>query len=155
MTSAGLDVPSGVRTRRLHWPLPDGTAEVSLDCDEAGEGPTTLLLPALSSISTRGEMAPLLTALADRHRVVAADWPGFGTLPRPRVDWSPALLSAYLDWLIDEVVRPDAIVAAGHAATYALHACAARPRSRRGHRLALIAPTWRGPLPTMAGSRRS
>ena len=121
--------------------------------DEAGDGPLVLLLPALSSISTRGEMRPLMERLASKFRVVAIDWPGFGTKPRPRVRWTPDALSAFLEHVFQEVIsRPHAVVAAGHAATYVLHYL--------GHhvgiidRLVLIAPTWRGPLPTMAGGDR-
>ncbi len=44
------------------------------------------------------------------------------------------------------------MVAAGHAAAYVAH-YAARHSGSIG-RLALIAPTWRGPLPTMAGGNR-
>ena len=38
--------------------------DVTIGLDEAGRGPTVLLLPALSSISTRGEMRPLMERLA-------------------------------------------------------------------------------------------
>jgi pimeloyl-ACP methyl ester carboxylesterase len=44
------------------------------------------------------------------------------------------------------------IVAAGHAAAYVLHHAAHHPGTIA--RAALIAPTWRGPLPTMAGGDR-
>ena len=54
-----------------------------LGLDEAGDVPSVLLLPALSSISTRGEMHPLMERLASQFRVVAIDWPGFGTRSRP------------------------------------------------------------------------
>jgi pimeloyl-ACP methyl ester carboxylesterase len=43
-----------------------------------GVEPTVLLLPALSSISTRGEMRPLAERRAPEFTTVAADWPGFG-----------------------------------------------------------------------------
>ena len=43
-------------------------------------------------------------------------------------------------------------VAAGHAASYALAVGAAAPNSTGP--LCLIAPTWRGPLPTMMGGKR-
>jgi pimeloyl-ACP methyl ester carboxylesterase len=50
------------------------------------------------------------------------------------------------------VAQPHAIIAAGHAATYVLrHAAEASPPTPR---LVLIAPTWRGPLPTMLGGHR-
>jgi pimeloyl-ACP methyl ester carboxylesterase len=50
------------------------------------------------------------------------------------------------------VPHPHAIIAAGHAATYALKHVAG-DASATG-RLVLIAPTWRGPLPTMMGGHR-
>jgi pimeloyl-ACP methyl ester carboxylesterase len=43
-------------------------------------------------------------------------------------------------------------VAAGHAATYALYQAVYRPGTI--DRLVLVAPTWRGPLPTMMGGQR-
>jgi pimeloyl-ACP methyl ester carboxylesterase len=60
-----------------------------LGLDEAGDGALVLLLPALSSISTRGEMHPLMERLASQFRVVTIDWPGFGTRSRPSVRWTP------------------------------------------------------------------
>jgi pimeloyl-ACP methyl ester carboxylesterase len=122
--------------------------------DEAGSGPSVVLLPALSSISTRTEMRPLFETLAPEFRVSTVDWPGFGDLVRLRTDWSPAILSAFLDWFLSEIVAPPHIVvAAGHAASYALYQAAYRHSTIE--RLVLIAPTWRGPLPTMMGGQRS
>jgi hypothetical protein len=66
----------------------DGEA-VRVGVDRAGTGPALLLLPALSSISTRREMRPLQERLASSFAPVAVDWPGFGDRPRPRVDWRP------------------------------------------------------------------
>jgi pimeloyl-ACP methyl ester carboxylesterase len=125
---------------------------VPLRLDEAGNGPGVILLPALSSISTRTEMHPLLDRLAADFRAITVDWPGFGDLPRPRTDWSPDALSAFLGWFLSEIAPAHMIVAAGHAASYALYHAASRPGSIR--RLVLIAPTWRGPLPTMMGGYR-
>ena len=121
--------------------------------DECGHGPAVLLLPALSSISTRAEMRPLMDRLAPIARVTSVDWPGFGEQGRPDIRWVPDALSAFLDHLLGSVL-PEVrlIVAAGHAAAYALHHTARHPD--RLDRLALIAPTWRGPLPTMAGGDR-
>ena len=121
--------------------------------DEAGSGPSVVLLPALSSISTHAEMRPLFETLAPEFRVSTVDWPGFGDLVRVRTDWSPAILSAFLDWFLSEIVAPPHIVvAAGHAASYALYQAAYRHGTIE--RLVLIAPTWRGPLPTMMGGQR-
>ncbi|CAM5776411.1 hypothetical protein LMIY3S_05514 [Labrys miyagiensis] len=127
-------------------------SEVTLGMSEAGSGPPVLLLPALSSISTRKEMHPLFEALARNFHVTSVDWPGFGDRPRPRRDWSPDALSTFLDWFIARTGPPLALIAAGHAAVYALHQCTLRPGTVS--RLVLVAPTWRGPLPTMAGGQR-
>jgi len=139
-------------SRGIFWEA--GEHGIPLGIDEAGQGPAVLLLPALSSISTRHEMHGLMAELAPYFRVTAIDWPGFGTEPRPKLDWTPDLLSDYLAFVLRELVpQPFAIVAAGHAATYALNHLAARPGD--ASRLVSIAPTWRGPLPTMAGGHKS
>lgn len=137
-------------TIRFRWQ----DADVTVGMSQAGSGRSVVLLPALSSISTRGEMQPLLERLAPSCCVTSLDWPGFGDLPRPRVDWTPDLLSAFLNWVLDEVLTPPhAVVAAGHAGTYALYQAVHHPATIED--LVLIAPTWRGPLPTMMGGQRS
>jgi pimeloyl-ACP methyl ester carboxylesterase len=129
-------------------------AAVRLGVTRMGEGPTLLMLPALSSISTRGEMQPLQERLAAAFTTVAIDWPGFGDAPRPAVPWQPDAYRAFLADVLDQVVRhPLATVAAGHAAGYCLAAARARPGATG--RLCLIAPTWRGPLPTVMGKRHA
>jgi pimeloyl-ACP methyl ester carboxylesterase len=121
--------------------------------ERLGEGPTVLLLPALSSISTRREMRPLQDRLASNFTTVAVDWPGFGDETRPAIRWRPDAYVAFLRYVLTEVVpRPFATVAAGHAASYAL-AVGAAARNSTGP-LCLIAPTWRGPLPTIMGGKR-
>jgi len=135
--------------RTIRWDL----GEIRLGMDEAGSGSSVVLLPALSSISTRREMHPLFERLQSQFHVTTVDWPGFGDRPRPRDDWSPEILSAFLNWYLSEIVPPPhTVVAAGHAATYALYQAAFRPGTIE--RLVLIAPTWRGPLPTMMGAPR-
>lgn len=127
-------------------------ATVKLGMEETGRGASVVLLPALSSISTRAEMRPLFDRLKSDFHVATVDWPGFGDLPRPRADWSPDALSAFLNWFLSEISPGShALVAAGHATTYALYHAVWRPDSV--DRLVLIAPTWRGPLPTMMGYR--
>jgi pimeloyl-ACP methyl ester carboxylesterase len=128
--------------------------DLTLGVDEAGSGSSVVLLPALSSISTRAEMGPLLERLAPQFRVFSVDWPGFGALTRERADWSPRILSGFLHWLLSEIVPPPhSVVAAGHAATYALYQSVQRPGTI--DRMVLIGPTWRGPLPTMMGGKRA
>lgn len=126
---------------------------VEIGLDDRGRGPIVLLLPALSSISTRGEMAPLARALAPSFRTIAIDWPGFGAGPKPAINWTPDALSSFVSDVIGALSgKPCLIVAAGHAATYALHEAARNPGQVA--KLVLIAPTWRGPLPTMMKGRR-
>ncbi|TIX93109.1 alpha/beta hydrolase [Rhizobium sp. P44RR-XXIV] len=117
-----------------------------------GSGPSILLLPALSSISTREEMAGLAQHLAQDFRVHTVDWPGFGTVPRPRAEWTSDILSAFFGRIMNEL-RPQVVVAAGHAASYAVYHLARHQEALQG--LVLIAPTWRGPLPTMMGGQRA
>jgi pimeloyl-ACP methyl ester carboxylesterase len=126
---------------------------IRLGIDRLGSGPSVLLLPALSSISTRREMRPLQERLSAHYRAAAVDWPGFGDQSRPALDWNPEAYSAFLSYLLTSVIpHAHAIIAAGHAAGYVLKHVAA-DTSATG-RLVLIAPTWRGPLPTMMGGHR-
>jgi len=129
----------------------DKTIHVGMDC--RGQGPTILMLPALSSISTRSEMRPLGEQLASIFTTIAIDWPGFGDRPRPSVAWEPDAYRAFLAQILQELPRPTATVAAGHAAGYLLCHGAEQPGS--AGRLCLVAPTWRGPLPTMMGGQRT
>jgi pimeloyl-ACP methyl ester carboxylesterase len=128
-------------------------ANIRLDIASSGTGPAMLLLPALSSISTHHEMGPLAEHLAPRYSTVCVDWPGFGARARPQVDWTPDAYSAFLAFLLTSVApHPHAVIAAGHAASYALKYAASAPQATT--RLVLIAPTWRGPLPTVLGESR-
>jgi pimeloyl-ACP methyl ester carboxylesterase len=86
---------------------------IRLDVTKSGGGPMVLLLPALSSISTRREMRPLQERLARRYSTFCIDWPGFGDQARPPVDWVPDTYSAFLSFLLTSmVVQPHAIIAA-------------------------------------------
>lgn len=121
--------------------------------DVSGSGTQALLLPALSSISARSEMAPLAAELSREHRCLVPDWPGFGERDRGHLPLSPATLHAFLDALIAARPGPYALgLAAGHAAGYLVAAAARRPGLFG--RLVLVAPTWRGPLPTAMGPER-
>jgi pimeloyl-ACP methyl ester carboxylesterase len=125
---------------------------IRVGTNRLGVGPTVLLLPALSSISTRRELCLLQERLASSFATVAIDWPGFGDEPRPAIRWRPDAYIAFFRYVLTEVVpRPFATVAAGHAASYALAVGATSPNSTGS--LCLIAPTWRGPLPTIMGGK--
>jgi pimeloyl-ACP methyl ester carboxylesterase len=122
-----------------------------------GQGTPVLLLPAFSTVSSRGEMQPLATILASHFQTVTLDWPGFGDSDRPPFDYQPSIYHEFLQGFVENVCnQPIAIVAAGHAAGYAIalasHACAialAQKQPKLVSKIVLIAPTWRGPLPTM------
>ncbi len=122
-----------------------------------GRGLPVLLLPAMSTVSTRTEMRPVAERLVDRFQAISVDWPGFGEVPHQALDYGPDLMREFLGALLGRLadehgIRSPAVVAAGHAAGYVLAREAATPGSF--DRLALVAPTWRGPLPTMMGGRR-
>jgi hypothetical protein len=60
-----------ITTRDFQW---SGQGQhLVLGLDEAGDGALVLVLPALSSISTRGEMRPLMERLVSQFRVVTID----------------------------------------------------------------------------------
>ena len=141
----------GTKEQRVSWQWRGASVDLGLSIH--GDGPTVVMLPALSSISTRLEMAPLQQRLASGFRTVAIDWPGFGDLPRPAVDWAPQAYADYLAFVLGTLMpKPRAVVAAGHAAGYALaHGC---DHPDAFECLVLLAPTWRGPLPTMMKGRR-
>ena len=89
--------------------------------------------------------------LSTKVHGITVDWPGFGDLTRATQDCSVDGLSRFLDAFV-AARRPTAVVAAGHAATYALQHAARHLGAIE--RLVLVAPTWRGPLPTMAGGHK-
>ncbi|MCM2971749.1 alpha/beta fold hydrolase [Larsenimonas suaedae] len=135
------------RTTRFVWH--GAGLPITLEWTEQGEGPLVLLLPALSTVSTRHEFAELQARLSGHYRTVSIDWPGFGDLPKPFIDGNAALLVRYLKEVLAQFKEtPAMIVAAGHGAGLALLGLKDMPAVCE--RLVLIAPTWRGPLPTMA-----
>lgn len=131
-----------------------GGRPVSVAHEELGDGPAPVLcLPAFSTISTREEVRPLAVRLAGQgFRCTLLDWPGFGDSDRSRLDYGPALLRAFLAAFAEGRGPGFGVVACGHAAGYALEL--ARERPDLVGALALVAPTWRGPLPTAMGGHR-
>lgn len=118
-----------------------------------GEGKPILLLPAFSSVSARDEMRGLAEHLTQQHQVVMLDWPGFGQSDRPAFDYQPALYRAFLkDFVRSVFMEPVVVVAAGHAAGYVMELAQRQPPVWSW--VVLVAPTWRGPLPTAMGEHR-
>lgn len=113
-----------------------------------GEGQPVLLLPALSTVSTRAEMGELATNLASQFQVWALDWPGFGDSSRLRLEYRPELYQQFLKDFVQSVFETAVrVVAAGHAAGYVMQLAARTPAI--WSKVVLVAPTWRGPLPVM------
>lgn len=117
-----------------------------------GEGQPILLLPAFSSVSSRAEMRGLAERLAERFQVYTVDWVGFGQSSRPPFRYRPALYHAFLkDFVRGVFHQPVVVIAAGHAAGYVMQLAQS---SSVWSWIVLVAPTWRGPLPTAMGEHR-
>lgn len=126
--------------------------EVGVVYETLGQGSQILLLPAFSSVSTRVEMGELARLLAPYFQVVAVDWPGFGESSRPNLDYNPKLYQQFLADFVKSIFNNTIIVvAAGHAAGYVLQLAQKEPTAFS--KIVLLAPTWRGPLPTMGASQ--
>lgn len=135
----------GGETQFFEWVWQNQT--YSLAYETRGSGTPVLLLPAFSTVSTRGEMQGIAEQLAPHFQVVAMDWLGFGQSDRPALDYQPTLYRQLLqDFLQSQFDQPIAVVAAGHAAGYAMQAA---QQPHLVSKLALIAPTWKGPLCAM------
>ncbi|MFN6567303.1 alpha/beta hydrolase [Dendronalium sp. ChiSLP03b] len=118
-----------------------------------GKGSPLLLLPAFSSVSTRLEMGELARLLAPHFQVLAVDWPGFGESSRPSLNYRPEIYQRFLEDFVKAVFNtPITVVAAGHAASYVLQLAVKQPAVFS--RIVLLAPTWRGPLPTMGANQQ-
>jgi pimeloyl-ACP methyl ester carboxylesterase len=122
--------------------------------ETAGSGLPLLLLPSFSTVSSRTEMSDLADCLSSQFQVTSLDFPGFGDSSRSKLDYSPPLYRQFLADFVRDIYEgaPVTIIAAGHAAGYALNLAATVSDSVS--KLVLVAPTWRGPLPTMAGGQK-
>ena len=118
-----------------------------------GTGSPILLLPAFSTVSMRSEMGELAKLLSPHFQVVAVDWLGFGESSRASLDYRPELYQQFLQDFVKSVFNtPITVMAAGHAAGYVLQLAVNQPDVVS--RIVLLAPTWRGPLPTMGASQQ-
>jgi pimeloyl-ACP methyl ester carboxylesterase len=115
--------------------------------------PPVLLLPAFSTVSTRSEMRGIAEQLAPQFQVWAMDWLGFGESDRPPLDYCPAIYYQLLhDFVRSQFDAPVAVIAAGHAAGYVMQLASVQPTV--WSKIVLVAPTWRGPLPTMGATQQ-
>jgi pimeloyl-ACP methyl ester carboxylesterase len=151
MSNLTSRVSQPATTHTYHWNWQGQT--VSVVYETAGTGQPILLLPSFSTVSSRTEMSGLATYLIPRFEVTSVDFPGFGDSDRSSLDYSPALYRQFLaDFVRDIYDTPVTIIAAGHAAGYAIWQAARVPEQVA--KLILVAPTWRGPLPTMARGQK-
>jgi pimeloyl-ACP methyl ester carboxylesterase len=141
---------------RFAWSWRGASIEVGSEVSGPAGAEPILMLPAMSTVSTWDELRALAHRL-ERRRCIITDWPGFGDRPRPRLDYDRALCRGFLEALVThlqgELKKTSfPVIACGHAAGYAIDLEARQPGSFT--QLVLIAPTWRGPLPTMMRGRK-
>jgi 2-hydroxymuconate-semialdehyde hydrolase len=112
-----------------------------------GSGPPVLLLHGSGPGTTAAAWAPLIAALAPRHRVIAPDLLGFGTAPRPTGSFREAWTAQALE-LVDSLgITSFAVVGNSAGGAIALSVARARPRAvtrvvavgSMGHAMALPA----------------
>jgi len=136
----------GGTVHTFQWQWQDQSFAIAYET--RGSGSPVLLLPAFSTVSTRGEMQGIAEQLAPHFQVVAMDWLGFGQSDRPTLNYQPSLYRQLLqDFLQSQFDQPIAVVAAGHAAGYAMQVAQQTPCP--WSKLVLVAPTWKGPLRVM------
>jgi pimeloyl-ACP methyl ester carboxylesterase len=122
--------------------------EYSIVSETIGNGASVLLLPALSTVSSRSEMGSIAKILSDRFQVTVLDWLGFGASARPNLDYNPSLYKQLLaDFILDNFNNKITLIAVGHAAGYVLDF--AKNNSESIEKIVLIAPTWKGPFTAM------
>jgi pimeloyl-ACP methyl ester carboxylesterase len=147
--------PSNIIASQAHsysWQWQNQTISVTYGVQ--GQGQSLLLLPAFSTVCSRTEVADIASILADRWQVTSIDWPGFGDSGRPRTAYDPSFYQQFLaDFTRDCVPHPTNVVATGHTAGYVLQL--AQTQGELFDKIILVAPTWRGPLPTMMSGQKS
>jgi pimeloyl-ACP methyl ester carboxylesterase len=144
--------PVVATTKTYQWNWQGQSLNIAYETD--GVGNPILLLPAFSTVSSRTEMSELAAYLKAQFQVTTVDFPGFGDSARPALDYAPPLYRQFLADFVRDIYGslPVTIIAAGHAAGYAIDLAARLPNLVS--KLILVAPTWRGPLPTMAKGQK-
>ncbi len=141
----------GGDVRQYQWNWQNQPIRVTYEV--LGQGQPVLLLPAFSSVSSRFEMQGLATQLAAHYQVYVVDWPGFGDSDRPKLDYVPKVYRAFLRTFATAMFAdPVVVIAGGHAAGYVMQLAQEKPQLWKW--VVLVAPTWRGPLPSMIGESK-
>lgn len=111
---------------------------VRLHCVERGEGPLVVLLHGNAVTLDDFEASGLLDALAQEHRVIAFDRPGFGHSSRPRDRfWTPAAQADLLAAALQQLGAGPAFVV-GHSMGTMVAAALALNHPERVRGLALL-----------------
>lgn len=135
-----------LQTQSYSWLYQGQSLKIAYDI--LGQGSPVLLLPAFSTVSSRTELTAIAQILAPQFQVIVLDWLGFGESDRPRLQYDRSLYQQLLqEFVRDCCPQPLAIIAAGHAAGYAMQLAQHQPEVCT--KLLLIAPTWKGPLRAM------
>ncbi len=146
--STKLEIGGTVREYPWNWQ----NQQVRVVYETLGNGIPVLLLPAFSTVSMRSEMAGIAKLLSPYFQTIAVDFPGFGDSSRLSFDYQPTIYHQFIEDFITYVIqKPASVIAAGHSAAYVLKLAQKQPNLFS--RIALIAPTWRGPFPTMGMNR--
>ncbi|MGI8743721.1 MAG: alpha/beta fold hydrolase [Bryobacteraceae bacterium] len=102
---------------------------------DRGSGPVLLLIHGM--FGDHLDWEPILEPLAQRHRVIAVDLPGFGESEKPQVDYSPEFFTRQLLELLDELgIGTATVVGNSFGGQIAMSLALACPR--RVERLVLI-----------------
>jgi pimeloyl-ACP methyl ester carboxylesterase len=80
------------------WSWRGTPVPIGYEISGAADAHPVLLLPAMSTVSTRAELRALANHLESR-RCVIADWPGFGDTARPPLDYDRDLCRGFLEAL--------------------------------------------------------
>ena len=139
--------PFAARRHEIQW---QGTRLVFW---EAGEGPPLLLVHGIYAGASAYEWRRIVPALAEKHRVVAVDLPGFGASCRQARLYSAATYVDCLGELRERLfAEPPEVIAAGLSGAFAIGAAASRPGFCS--RLVLSCPTGLEALSQPAGALR-
>ncbi|RPH88977.1 MAG: alpha/beta hydrolase, partial [Chroococcales cyanobacterium metabat2.561] len=87
-------ISEAANLQKFSWQWQNQTFEIVYDIQ--GQGTPVLLLPAFSTVSSRGEMAGIGKILATKFQVYSLDWLGFGDSERPILNYEPAIFKQLL-----------------------------------------------------------
>ncbi len=94
--TSGNDAPGRLRFGRVRTERHGALSTV-----EAGEGPPLVLLHGLGG--TKLSFLPTIAALAERHRMIAVDLPGFGDSDKPLGSYDAPFIARPIIALLDEL----------------------------------------------------